>query len=276
MLVQAGPVFVEAELPLLELDELLPELDVVLPVSSEEQATRVPSMRETTAKVRRMDMAGRLANEGSHREFAAQDRLTPSADMWKHDRMKRWMAFGLLGFVGTACEPAAPAPTPKAAAAAGTSVTDAKAAKTPGAAPVTSAAPSAAPVTSAAPSAAPAPSQSAAASASTATALPEPPTAAGAEAFFKNQIQACNAWNVKVGNNKPGEKLFAGDAKDPTTSIKVGKLVRPKVWEIQDRDGTRLLVDMELRRITSARGPNSEMPAPYRFCDEKVFVGTSD
>lgn len=190
--------------------------------------------------------------------------------MWKHERMKRWTAFGLLGLIGVGCEPAAQAPAPKAAAGTGVSASDAKATKTP------SEVPSAAPVAGTAPIAVPIPPPSAAASPSTATTLPEPATAAGAEAFFKNQIQACNAWSVNVGNSQPGEKLFAGDAKDPTTSLKVGKQVRPNVWEIQDRDGRRLLVDLAQRRITSAKGPAGEMPPPYRFCDEKVFVGTSD
>lgn len=116
------------------------------------------------------------------------------------------------------------------------------------------------------------------------TTMPAPvpaPAASNADdqaalAFFREQIEACNAWNVKVGNSKPGEKYFDGTAKDPSRAVKIVGRPAPRQALIQDADGTQLLVDLALSRITSPKGPKSELPVRYRACPEKIFVGTSD
>ena len=99
---------------------------------------------------------------------------------------------------------------------------------------------------------------------------------APALAFFRAQIEACNAWSVKVGNTKAGEKYFDGTAKDPSRQVKVVERPAPNRIIVQDADGTRLLIDLAHNRITSPKGPRSEMPVRYRSCPEKIFVGSSD
>ena len=112
-------------------------------------------------------------------------------------------------------------------------------------------------------------------------AVPQPlPMAAAPDlaalAFFRAQIEACNAWNVKVGNTKPGEKFFDGTDNDPTRKVKVVERPAPGRFVVEDADGTRLLIDLAGQRITATKGPGAALPVRYKFCSEKVFVGTSD
>jgi hypothetical protein len=95
-------------------------------------------------------------------------------------------------------------------------------------------------------------------------------------AFWTQEIQACNAYQIKVGNSKPGEKKFDGSSSDPSRSIKIVKKMPGNKYQINDAAGTSLIVDMNKKQFTSLQGPGGPVPRPYTFCDSKVWVGTMD
>ena len=108
--------------------------------------------------------------------------------------------------------------------------------------------------------------------------MPEPEDTGGASAvsFFKEQIAACNAYLVKVGNEDPGSNRFDGSEDDPTRTAKVRKKLSEQRYEIEDAEGTVLVVDLAKRIITAPGGPEAVMPRTYSFCQPTVFVGTTD
>lgn len=114
------------------------------------------------------------------------------------------------------------------------------------------------------------------------TAPPEPavtpaadPTAGDADAllFFHAQIDACNAWNVQVGNSEPGEKKFDGTASDPTVNARIVDRPAPGRYIVEDGEGSRLALDLTAHQIASPDGPGVALPIRYTFCPTEVFVG---
>lgn len=112
------------------------------------------------------------------------------------------------------------------------------------------------------------------------TASPAPNAAEDPDAvvktFWKQQIDACNAYQEKVGNTTPPDKYFPGDAHDPSRSVTVQKRMGPNVFLIEDAGGTRLLADVGSGKITGPGGATGAMPRPYSFCDPKIWLGTID
>lgn len=112
------------------------------------------------------------------------------------------------------------------------------------------------------------------------TANPAPNAAEDPDAvvktFWKKQIDACNAYNEKVGNTTPPEKYFKGDGDDPSRSITVQKRMGPNVFLLEDAGGNRLLADVGSAKITGPGGATGALPTMYSFCDPKVWLGTLD
>lgn len=109
----------------------------------------------------------------------------------------------------------------------------------------------------------------------TATAPVAAPTDDDALAFFRAQIDACNAWNAKVGNTAPGAKAFDGSPSDPTRSLKVVERPSAGRYVIEDADGSRVLVDLNTHLVQSPDGAGVPLPIRYTFCPPEVFVGPS-
>lgn len=99
---------------------------------------------------------------------------------------------------------------------------------------------------------------------------------AAVTAFFRGQIAACNAHQIRVGNAAAGESFFDGSAQDPSRSLTVIKNLGAQRFLVQDAGGTRLIVDLARQQITGPTGPTGEVPRPYTFCPHQVWVGTMD
>lgn len=93
-------------------------------------------------------------------------------------------------------------------------------------------------------------------------------------AVFKAQIDACNEWNVKVGNRASGEKAFDGGPNDPTRTLSVAERAGDKAV-IVDADGNRLLLDLPTKTIANAAGAAEPLPIQYSFCPSEIFLGPS-
>lgn len=104
---------------------------------------------------------------------------------------------------------------------------------------------------------------------------PAPPDAM-VQAFFKSQIAACNAYQVKVGNVAAGESYFDGSTDDPSRSLTVVKDLGAQRYLTQDAEGQRLIIDLPKKQITGPSGPTGAMPRAYSFCPHEVWVGTMD
>ncbi|MCA9625898.1 MAG: hypothetical protein KC731_43045 [Myxococcales bacterium] len=48
------------------------------------------------------------------------------------------------------------------------------------------------------------------------------------------------------------------------------------IFKVLDGANRTMLVHLSARLVYSPKGPNGPMPAPYTFCNPRVFVGTMD
>lgn len=124
------------------------------------------------------------------------------------------------------------------------------------------------------PAAPPAPAPAAAVEPAPAAPVAAPPADDAVIALFKAQIEACNEWNVKVGNSAPGEKSFDGGANDPTRTLTVAEQTADKAV-IVDAEGNRLVLDLTTKTVSNAAGATEPLPMRYSFCPSEIFLGPS-
>lgn len=92
-------------------------------------------------------------------------------------------------------------------------------------------------------------------------------------ARFRALIDACNAWNVQVGNKVPGEAHFDSGPNDPTRSLTVSERREDGVV-LADADGARLLLTPG-GQVQDADG-KGVLPTMYQFCPSETFLSTAD
>jgi hypothetical protein len=102
---------------------------------------------------------------------------------------------------------------------------------------------------------------------------PIPPADDEFVATFRTLIDACNAWNVQVGNKAAGELSFDGGANDPTRTLKVVERRGTTAAVLEDADGGRLVIDLLAKTVSAADGATVPLPIRYTFCPHETFLG---